>query len=727
MKRYISICFFALFILNAQPGFSQKEIEIGGKKYLEHKVKKNETIYSLSRQYNVTQEDLKKANPGMNTVLKTRSRIIIPIKEKISEPKPEQAISKNGTTEPEFYFHKVSPKQTIFSISKQYGISADELIRFNPEIASGLQIDKVLKIPVKKVVPEGSSVKSTTKDVNAKFAQQGPEAGFLSHTVAAGETVYSLSKKYGITREELIRLNPGIENGLPTGAKLIIPQKNLSHAKVKGLPASPLLEKYIVQKGETLFSLANRFGVEVSDLKKANPSLYSKSVAVGDTILIPRPQTPVIADEIKQPAASEVVVDPFAEVERADCNPIVGANNQKYKVALLMPFYLQGNDQVTPSNLKESVLLSKINLGNNLVNGITDSLAVTNGINIDQRAEGFLEFYQGALLALDSLQQNGMNIELCVFDASSQSMILALLQLDVFRELDLIIGPVYPELQHSVASFAAKNRIPMVSPLAPTGTYEQNNPYFFKVNPTREYVLEQTANYVAGEFRDKNFVLLPMNGNSNTAEAKLAELGKQKLLAARQFSTTSNNLYHEYSFQKQGLQGVKPLLDEVQENIFMIPSDNEAQVSVAVTNLNAIAESFNVVLMGTSSLIKMKSIQTENYHHTRLRYLSPTFVDYSKPLVRRFVTRYRETFLGEPTQFSHQGYDVTYYFLSALYRYGKDFRSCLPQYPMELTQMNFHFRKVTPMGGYMNKSLFVTAYERNYDILNYGTLVPNPE
>ena len=122
MKRYISICFFALFILNAQPGFSQKEIEIGGKKYLEHKVKKNQTIYSLSRQYNVTQEDLKKANPGMNTVLKTRSRIIIPIKEKISEPKPEQAISKNGTTEPEFYFHKVSPKQTIFSISKQYGI-----------------------------------------------------------------------------------------------------------------------------------------------------------------------------------------------------------------------------------------------------------------------------------------------------------------------------------------------------------------------------------------------------------------------------------------------------------------------------------------------------------------------------------------------------------------------------------------------------------------------------
>jgi hypothetical protein len=75
---------------------------------------------------------------------------------------------------------------------------------------------------------------------------------------------------------------------------------------------------------------------------------------------------------------------------------------------------------------------------------------------------------------------------------------------------------------------------------------------------------------------------------------------------------------------------------------------------------------------------------------------------------------------AEPTQFSFQGFDVTYYFLSALYRYGKDFRNCLPDYPMELTQMNFNFEKVAPMGGYTNHSLFVTSYERNFDVLNLG-------
>ena len=182
---------------------------------------------------------------------------------------------------------------------------------------------------------------------------------------------------------------------------------------------------------------------------------------------------------------------------------------------------------------------------------------------------------------------------------------------------------------------------------------------------------------------------------------------------------TTKNLFHEYNLL-QGIIPVIPLLSETEENVFMIPTDNEAQVSVAVTNLTAIAEHYNIVLLGTQALPKLKSIQTENFHHVRLRYLSPYFVDYNRPQVRRFVGRYREIYSAEPSQFSFQGFDVTYYFLSALYSYGKDFRSCLPNYHMELTQMNFNFEKASPMGGYTNHSLFVTGYERNFDVLNLG-------
>ena len=660
MKLFISICLFMLLFLNVQPGYSQKKVEFSGNTYVLHKVKKSETIYGLCQKYKVTQEELKAANFGLTSVLNTGDILKIPVKKEVAKQKPDQQPVNTVATEPEYYYHKVTKRQTIFSISRQYGITANELIRYNPEISKGLNEGHVLKIPVLKGSATDSSGQPVTGTENVKISQDTQSmAEFRFHTVVAGETLYSLEQKYAISREELIRLNPALQNGLQTGTRLRIPERK-----------------------KEIFSVA----------------------------VTSKPDSVMVAE---------------AEPEFLNCNPITGRNTRKYKAALLLPFYLQGNEHYYPSDRNNRMLLSEIEIGKlrqQFDTGIADSMALKSTVKIDSRAESFVEFYEGVLLAIDSLQQKGMNIELYVFDATNQKMINALLQLDEFRDLDLIIGPVHPEIQESVAAFAAKNRIPMISPLASTGNFENNNSWYFKVNPTREYQIEQTAQYIADEFRNKNFVLLPMSGGSNSPEAKLAVLGKTKLLAARQSSNNRENLFHEYSFQKQGLNGVKPLLDENGENIFIIPTDNEAQVSVAVTNLNAIAEKFNVVLIGTSNLTKLKSIQTENYHHIRLRYLSPTFIDYSKPLVRRFVSQYRSTFSTEPSQFSHQGFDVSYYFLSALFQYGKDFRGCLPDYPMELTQTVFNFRKVAPMGGFMNYGMFVTAFERNYDVLNYGTV-----
>ncbi|MBA4411403.1 MAG: hypothetical protein C0397_18535 [Odoribacter sp.] len=637
MKLFLAVCLFLLLIAMPHSGFSQKEVEISGVKYILHTVKKSETVFSLCQKYKVTQKEILQANQGLAAVLQTGSTIRIPVKKVEAEAPAKVEIAKPAQVDTELYYHKVTRKQTIFSIAKQYGITANDLIRFNPELSNGLMVGQVLKIPVK--------------------------------------TVSQLTEPISVQQSAT---------------------------------------KYKVEKGETLFSLAARFGVEVSELKKANPSLFSRSLEAGETILIPAHSelnSKVSTDENPiSLKAEEIYIS-------GNCSPISGKNNQKYKAGLLLPFYLPGNDQINLTGIDKTSIIGKISLNKQVILAAGDTATIINGTNIDPKIEGFLEFYEGVLLAVDSLQNKGMNIELFVFDASNQQMINALLQLDEFRDLNLIIGPVYPELQETVASFAAKNRIPMISPLSPTGNFEQNNSWYFKVNPTKEFQIEQTATYIGSEFLGKNFILLQLSGNSTSTEAKLAQMSIEKLA-----EQSGKNMFHEYNFQKQGVNSIKPILSETGENIFFIPTDNEAQVSVAVTNLNALAENYNIVLMGTPTLTKLKSIQTENFHRVRLRYLSHYFIDYNKPLVRRFVSQYREIFSAEPTQFSHQGFDVAYYFLSALYRYGKDFRNCLPDYPMELTQMFFDFRKVTPMGGYMNTGLFVTAYERNFDILNYGSI-----
>jgi LysM repeat protein/ABC-type branched-subunit amino acid transport system substrate-binding protein len=711
MKFVFAFWLLFLVVSISQQSLAQKEIEIGGVKYIQHTVTKSETVFSLCRKYKITQKEILQANPGLTAVLQAGTTIRIPVG-KVTEQTAAPVAKKEATTNlpdsEEYYYHKVSKNQTIFTISKQYGITANDLIRNNPELTNGLVVGQILKVPV-------DITNVASQEANASASQAAiPTSEYTVHPVVSGETLFSLEQRYSVTHDEMLKYNPALQNGLKTGMKLKIPVKATAQA-VETAPATQAFTKYRVEKGETLFSLAARFGVEVNELKKANPSLASRSLEAGETILIPQISERKSESPLAQTSsASSVTID---STPLTACSPLENNVHQKYKVGLLLPFYLSGNDKVNLTSLDKSQVLSKLVLPSPSMISASDTTVVFNGVNIDPKAESFLEFYEGALLAIDSLQRRGMNIELFVFDASNQQMINTLLQMEEFLSLNLIIGPVYPELQGNVASFAAKNRIPMVSPLASNGNLEQNNSWYFKVSPTKEYQTEETASYITDEFSDKNFILLQQSGNSNSTEARLGQLSKEKL-----DGRLAKSLFHEYNFQTNGVNAIKPLLDESGENIFMIPTDNEAQVSVAVTNLNALAENYNIVLMGTPTLIKLKSIQTENYHKIRLRYLSPFFVDYNKPLVKRFVSQYREIFSAEPSQFSFQGFDVSYYFLSAMLRYGKDFRNCLPDYPMELTQTIFHFRKVAPMGGLMNYGLFVTAYERNFDVLNYGVV-----
>ena len=711
MKLIAVICLSVFIFLVPNPCFSQKQVEISGVKYILHNVTKSETVFSLCQRYKISQKDIMQANPGLSGILKAGSTIKIPVAtvESVSK-KQEPIIQSPSTTEEEYYYHKVASKQTLVTIAKQYGITANDLIRNNPELTKGIVPGQVIKIPVSITNSEAQKANELSADRNRNM----DVSEYSVHPVVSGETLFSLEQRYGISHEEMLRFNPALQSGLKAGMKLKIPSKSDAE------PVEPVLvtnnkalSKYRVEKGETLFSLAARFGVDVTEIKQANPSLFSRSLETGETIFIPQQSTITNRTEGKK-EDSQVVS--FIEINSGpppDCDP-VNVKNLKFKAALLLPLYLSGNDNPVPSSLDKSLLMSKISINRPVVTNPVDTTVVFAGINIDQRAVGFLEFYEGTLLALDSLQRKGMNIELYVFDVSNQKMVNALVQMDEFRDLNLIIGPVYPELQETVASFAAKNRIPMVSPLASTGDLEQNNSWYFKVNSSREYQVEQTANYVAREMSNKNFFLLQQSGNSNSADAQLAKLCKERLMV-----NSNKNLFHEYNLQ-QGINPIIPLLSETEENVFMIPTDNEAQVSMAVTNLTALAEHYNIVLVGTQTLTKLKSIQTENYHRVRLRYLSPYFVDYNQPLARRFVGRYRKMYAAEPSQFSFQGFDVAYYFMNALFTYGKDFRSCLPDYHMELTQMSFNFEKSAPMGGYTNHSLFVTSYERNFDVLNLG-------
>jgi hypothetical protein len=78
-------------------------------------------------------------------------------------------------------------------------------------------------------------------------------------------------------------------------------------------------------------------------------------------------------------------------------------------------------------------------------------------------------------------------------------------------------------------------------------------------------------------------------------------------------------------------------------------------------------------------------------------------------------------FSTEPNQFSSQGYDVAFYFLNAMYSYGKNFYDCLPYMNVKLVQGNYRFEKVSNFGGYMNHGLSLIWYKNDYTVVKEKT------
>ena len=220
------------------------------------------------------------ANPGLSAVLKAGTTVKVPVAVATAEPKKQEPVTQaQPATEEEYYYHKVAPKQTLFTIAKQYGIKANDLIRNNPELTSGITPGQVLKIPVNITNAEARKA----SEMSDNQAKQMDVSEYSVHPVVSGETLYSLEQRYGVSHEDMLKFNPSLVNGLKAGMKLKIPAKTAAAASAPvaepvSAPNDVAMSKYKVEKGETLFSLAARFGVDVAEIKKANPSLFSRSL-----------------------------------------------------------------------------------------------------------------------------------------------------------------------------------------------------------------------------------------------------------------------------------------------------------------------------------------------------------------------------------------------------------------------------------------------------------------
>lgn len=596
-----------------------------------------------------------------------------------------------------YYVHVVEEGQTLYSISKAYGISQKEISIENPTAVFGLRVGQALKIPVESMIQE--------EEVRVE-----PE-NFIYHPIQENETIYALSKRYGVTEEEILDHNPDlVVDDIDIGTLIKIPKKVFAPEKESfGAEQEPFVY-HRVERGETLYSLSRKYDVPIRQIRRANVQMKG-SPKQGEYLRVP------IAGEEEEEAFIEPEVEEASTISFAEDTAAFTDETpssffgKSINVALMLPFYLDENDE------RVVIDTSKVDRFGNVIENIIER----DENWIYPRSFNYIEFYEGALLAVESLQKKGLSINLSVFDTKRDSAtVQEIINNGDLRQMDLIIGPAYTHNLRLVAAYGDERRIPVVSPLASRNIILDQNPYLFQVRPTFETEIEKLTNFISG-FSDKNIVMIHQG---DSLEAPNVDLLKRRLFYRLSFYTFFNEVvfkevvYNDEITKNDSINSIEHALSHDIKNIVIVPSDKEPFVSNIVSTLNTLSADYDILLVGFQSWQRFRNIELQHFYNLSLHICTPFILDYSKENVKEFIRSFRESFFSEPEPFSFawQGHDITYFFVSGIAQYGRRFRNYSFRHRVDLLESEYMFQRTAERGGFENKQIHIIEYNKDMEI-----------
>lgn len=504
---------------------------------------------------------------------------------------------------------------------------------------------------------------------------------FYSHVVLERQTLYSISKAYNVTQEEVFEANPGLkETGLKKNAIIMIPtqsevketiqQKQEDAVEATGASIQKI---HTVRWYETLKDIAARYNVTESEIISAN-NLKDGKIKNRQKLIIPTIGSTV--ERITTESEAEIV----QEFEEEDMNLETAFDDKDEEEETTI---------LSKSTIQATVLLPLKATGNS-------------------SSKSNMDFYSGLLLAARELGESGINIDMNVYDIANGSFGATR---DELETSDMIIGPVAAGDINRLYTVAPGIKA-LVSPLDPKAE-QLTERYSTMVHAPapRMAQYEDVANWIKEDLMPGDKVIV-----ISEKEARKGDEGR----ILRAVIDSAHITYTPFSYSiLEGRKIQEPLETEMTTEGFnrvVVASESEAFVNDVVRNLNlTIHNKFNVVLYAPAKIRTFETIEIENFHNTNLHASLTYYIDYNDPEVRKFIKKYRTLFHTEPTQFAFQGYDVAKYFLGLCAKYGEDWM----RYAEDASMLQSTF-DLKPSGnaGYINNGIRRIVYGKEYSVEN---------
>ena len=624
-----------------------------------------------------------------------------------SQVKVERSDEKVVISGVAYYIHQVKKGETAYSVSRAYGIKVEDLVKENPPALYGLAEGQSLRIPVSEVIEADS------KQVQQIVKKPRDEANFMYHTLNPGETIYFLSKLYGVSDNEIIQSNPGIDiTKLSVGTEIAIPRRKFMTTRQDFDASDRKYTYHKVQKGESLSTIAPLYGLTVKDLRKENRD--TRFPQVGDYLRIPgtrehaAEQEDIIADlaEVPDTVVSEVSVRPAGYTTFSELS---GSLN----VAVLLPFYFKENSARVEIDSSRMIRGKRVYKENKRQEDWIYPWSLD-----------FVEMYEGILLAADTLRSLGLNINLFTWDIKSDTMELSrLIRSGKLASMDLIIGPVYSHNLARVSAYAKDRGIPVVSPVPLLdNAILSGNPNLFLANPSFVVAQKALAKKI-GEYPNHNFVFIHTDSlgvDENVKRLKnliITELTNwipYEEIRFKEFLFFSRSMFDRDSINRLG-----HALSSQTGNVVIIASEDIPVISESLMDIHGLSRKFGVKVFGYPIMRELENLDPRYFFDLDIQVYSPYWIDYNTNDVRQFNSQFRLKFMTQPSELSYawQGYDVAYYFISGIALHGRDFILTPWIHRPDLLHSEYDFVSKTSQDGFENQKLYLIHFTKEYEVI----------
>ncbi|MFD1293397.1 LysM peptidoglycan-binding domain-containing protein [Lutibacter holmesii] len=550
--------------------------------------------------------------------------------------------------EKKYVSYEVQKGETLKSIAKNYNLSTKDLARLNPGVSRKPVLGTVIIVPNKNYGKTTTVVKT--------------EGDF--YKVKPQETLYGISKKHGITVEELTVANPALKDGLKIGMELTIPKPSVTQAKDT---VNYVLHKVI--KDDTVFSIKKQYEVTDEDLLQLNPSLKD-GLKLGMLLKI----KPVVIKEESDNTTEEMTEIPTDSLVVFQENLNL---SKKLKVALILPYQL--------SKLNDSIALKSFDKSNSLLNIATD-------------------FHLGAQMAIDSLKEKGLDIDVSYFDSekSNQKIQSLLNNNQNFNTTDLIVGPLFLKSAHLVSK---KTNAYVLAPFQSKKQDELNAPNFIKSGPNSIAHQNKLLAHMEATYKGEN-ILVINDGKEETQTQLWQMVNKIKTFDSIQTVTV---IKPEKGYINRDKFLTK--LDSLSNNWVVLISDENVTTSTTVNNLKGFAERIQINLFALNKGKNFKNIDNSFLGKLKFTYPTAEFLNTEKPEITQFYNSFKQKNAAFPSKYAIRGFEVTY---DALVRLASSEINDegLTTGQSERIFSKFNYSKNT-FGSFENEGLFLIQYNED--------------